>query len=99
MLKNTKKIFYLKSNPKIISEILPSNINVGGGIISLILSFAGITTGVIILVVTLKKKKEEIIEPIPIKSKTIKCEYCGTVIIGKNDSCINCGAAIKDKED
>lgn len=72
---------------------------IGYGIISLILSVAGITTGVIILIVTLKKKKEENIAPIPVKSKTIKCEYCGTIIRGKNDSCINCGAAIKDKED
>ena len=95
-------IYYLKSNPNIITEENPGNI--GGGIGLALIGSVFVGAGVLLLVVGIKQTKKKSSKDgtdinnsnsksqQPLKPK-VRCLYCGAKLDSDDKSCPRCGAS------
>ena len=92
-------IYYLKSNPNVITEKEPNG-NTGSGIIVVLFSLVFVGAGVLLIVAAIKSKKgakqtteQTTSSPEIIEEKSNKCPYCGSRYNRNSDSCPKCGAS------
>lgn len=84
------KIYYLKSDPNEITELLPTD--TAQNLIIFFIGVAFITPAIIMIVITLKKKDKDKLEELEPEQKVKICQYCGSKFTDDDISCRNCGA-------